>query len=264
MDRLRLGAVGEELEQARSLAARDPECVSDPARVEPAQPCRDRGGREGAADGGRVEAAHVELPRAREPDPRADHEAGDRRREHLLPARAERLAAGERDRGDDDRGVDERVLVGVVEVERVHHRAVRERRDGGGQPLREPERGRLRAAPELLREAARGLELAHREPGEPGADRVEHVQARRVAHLLRDVLEPQPGRPLRQRPRCRRHQSSLVRSARRASRSARVASRSSRPSRITTPYSSSAWSAPISSSRQSSSTACGSRSSGSP
>ena len=164
VQRLGLRAVGEELHQPRGLAAGDAERVGGLLGVEPAQAGGRRGGGEDAADRGRVEAAQVHRAGVGEADPRGDLIAADGGGDQLPAAGAGRLADRQHGRGDDGAGVDQRHLVGVVEVERVHHRSrwpgPPDRRrpcaaaPARSPPARRPSPGRRRAAPAVRRAPA--------------------------------------------------------------------------------------------------------------
>src|SRR5690606_2703510 len=74
--------------------------------------------------------------------------------------------------------------VRVVEVERVHERAVRQRGGGRGQRLASAEHRRLRRAAESPRHLDRGVGRACPERAERGAEAVQQVPCRGGAHRL--------------------------------------------------------------------------------
>ena len=82
----------------RRSRARSPSSASR----QPAQPGGGGGRAEDPADRGRVEAARVELPGRRHPDPRHDLVAGDDRRKELAARRAAALSATAAAAGHDD------------------------------------------------------------------------------------------------------------------------------------------------------------------
>ena len=120
----------------------------------------------------------------------------------LAPRASASAAAGGHDHGAHVR---DRVGVRVVEVEPVAEHRVRERRVRRRQACVEPDHGRFRRAAEL----GHRLAALARDPepvgGEPAADHVEHVQLRRLDHLVRDRVEVELQRELRKALRCRRH-----------------------------------------------------------
>ena len=205
VDRLGRGGIVEVGEEARGHAAGDAERACRLCDWETAQPCGGGGCAEDPADRRRVEAAPVERPRRRHADAGDDLVAGDDRRQQLAPAGAARLGERGRRRHDHRADVRDRVGVRVVEVEAVAEHRVRERRVGRRQTGLQPDHRRLGLA----------AQLHHRLPalagdpepvrGQAAAEHVEHVQFRRLDHLLGHSVERQLQRECREPFRCSGH-----------------------------------------------------------
>ena len=203
VDRLRRRPVLEVGEETRGQRARDSERARRAPGVEPSQAGGRGGCAEDPADCGWMEAALVEEPRRGHTDPRHDLVGGHDRSERLATARAARLRHRQRRGAGDDADVRDGVGVCVVEVETVADHRVCEGRVGGRQ-ARSADDCRLLVAAELGHRLAALRRHAQGGRGEPAPQRVEEVQLGRLGDLGRNLVEREPGRPLRE-PLCGRH-----------------------------------------------------------
>ena len=130
VQRLRVGAVAEKLEQPRGEAADHSKGVRRGRAVEAQQPRARRRGAEGTGHGRGVEAALIEGVGHRDRHPERHLGARGVCRQDVLTAAPGGLTGGECDGRDNGARVADARLVRVVEVERVAARAVRERGRG--------------------------------------------------------------------------------------------------------------------------------------
>ena len=198
MQPLRGRSVAEELEQPRRERAGDPERARRGGRVQRQQPRRRDGGAEHATDAGRVEPSAVERAvggGAQARDRLAARHVG---RDELAAGRAHGLGDGQRGRCDDGRDVADRARVRVVEVERVHQRAVGQRGAGRGRAHAGTDERRLRRAALGRDDGPRLAALAEAGGRVRAADRVEHVQHGALADCRRDVVVPERDRERRE------------------------------------------------------------------
>jgi hypothetical protein len=205
VDRLGRGGVVEVGEEARGHAAGDAERAGRLGDRETAQPCGGGGCAEDPADRRRVEAAPVKRPRGGHADPGDDLVASNDRGQQLAPVRSPGLGEGGRSRNDHRADVRDRVGVRVVEVEPVAEHRVRERGVRRRETGLQPDDGRLGLA----------AQLRHRLPalagdpqpvrGQAAAEHVEHVQLRRLDHLLGQGVELQLERECGEPFRCGGH-----------------------------------------------------------
>ena len=188
MQPLRGGAVAEELEQAGRERAGDAERPRGRRGIEPEQPRRRDRRAEHPADARGVEPAPVELAVGGGPDPRHGLAPGHVGGNELRAARAGGGGHRQRRGGDHGRDVADRRRVGVVVVQCVHQRAVRERRARCREPDARPDHGRRGGAALGDRDGARLGPLVERRRGVRAADGVQHVHDGPVADRRRHVV----------------------------------------------------------------------------
>ena len=192
------GAGGQELQQARGLAAGDAQGAHGLSSVETRQPRRGEGGGEDAAGRGGVDAALVEGVRSRGGDTAHGLVADDGREQHLLPGRADLLAGGQDRRQHRRRRVDQATRVGVVEVEGVHEGAGREGGGGRRHPGLPAEQGGLGRSTEPRRHGDGGASRPQPGGSRGGAEPVEQVPGDEVHDGGGDIGQAEPPGPVDQ------------------------------------------------------------------
>ena len=177
--------VGEEPAGERAGDAERARCLS---RVAAREAHRCRRAAEDAADRGRVEAPLVERAGRGHADTRDDLVAGHDRGQQLSSVGAVRFADGGSHRHDDRAHVGHGVGVRVVVVEAVAEHRVREGCARSRNVRAVPDHRRLRIPSQLRHGRAAFGRDAERARSEPAAERVEHVELRRLDHVGRDVV----------------------------------------------------------------------------
>ena len=191
------GAVDQELQRARGLAAGDAERRDDLVLRQAEQFSGRRRGAIGSGGRGRMKAARVMRGRIeRVAEPAAHFIAGHDRGQHVAAGGADHFADRERRRHHGRARMQRGVRMGVVEIEGVAERAVEQRRDRGRPGLAVAEHGGFALAVERqrfqhLQQRGRGFRIAPRP--DRAAEEIERQHLGALQHLRRDVLEFQVG-----------------------------------------------------------------------
>ena len=191
------GAVDQELQRARGLAAGDAERRDDLVLRQPEQFSRRRGRAIGSRRRGRMKAARVMRGRIeRVAEPAAHFIAGHDRGQHVAAGGADHFADRERGRHHRRARMQRGVRMGVVEIERMAERAVEQRCHRRASRSCIAEHGGFALAVERqrfqhLEQRRRGFRIAPRP--DRAAEEIQRQHLGALQHLRRDVLEFQVG-----------------------------------------------------------------------